>query len=161
MKKLICGVYKITNPISQIYIGSSTDVERRFHQYKTLQTKKQPKINKSLIDFLPENHTYEVLIECDSRKLLEMERYYILLFASMDNGLNMKMPSEWNNHIETEEPEEQLDYFIHATKNLSQIKTTSLLSAAQMTGQSYEAMRYLKFPFELNQWKFTKINKAI
>jgi hypothetical protein len=37
----ICGIYKIDNPIGQIYIGQSIDCFKRKNQYEKIACKKQ------------------------------------------------------------------------------------------------------------------------
>lgn len=83
------GIYKITNPNGKIYIGQTIDFERRIKHYKLLKCKEQPRIHRSLIKYGVENHTFELLQECDKNNLTILERYYQELYRSTGkNGLN-------------------------------------------------------------------------
>ena len=92
--KIICGIYKITNPKNQVYIGKSTDIKRRFKDYR--YSKLQGKINKSLTNFGIKNHKFEIIHQCDSNQLSKLEQYYINLYQSTDinNGLNINNVAE-------------------------------------------------------------------
>lgn len=89
IKKTI-GIYKITTPIGEIYIGQSTDVERRFSEYRTLQCKTQKQLYYSLLKYGVESHKFEILIQCPESKLDELEQFYIRKFDSYksEKGLN-------------------------------------------------------------------------
>jgi group I intron endonuclease len=82
------GIYKITSPTNRVYIGQSVKIEDRIKSYKNLKCKEQPKIYKSLLKYGFENHKIEILIECDTNKLNELERYYQEIYDSIENGLN-------------------------------------------------------------------------
>ena len=70
------GIYKITNPKNEIYIGCTTDWGRRINEYKKLKVKGQPKIFSSLIEFGPINHIFEFIEECLVEQLYEREIYF-------------------------------------------------------------------------------------
>ena len=59
------GIYKITNPSNNIYIGQSINIEKRWNDYKSLNCKKQPRIYNSLLKYGVENHKFEVLLDFD------------------------------------------------------------------------------------------------
>jgi group I intron endonuclease len=83
------GIYKITSPNGKIYIGQTIDFERRIKHYKLLKCKEQPRIHRSLIKYGVENHTFELVQECDKNNLTILERYYQELYKSTGkNGLN-------------------------------------------------------------------------
>lgn len=87
------GIYKITNPLGRIYVGSSINIERRFKQYKYLRSGEQRKINNSILKYGYENHTFEVLCQCSKEILLEKEAYYCLLLDVLHrNNLNLVIP---------------------------------------------------------------------
>jgi group I intron endonuclease len=89
------GVYKITNPLGRIYVGSSINIERRFRQYKYLRSGEQRKINNSISKYGYENHVFEVLCQCDEEMLLEKEAYYCLLFDVLHrDNLNLVIPKK-------------------------------------------------------------------
>lgn len=84
------GIYKITAPDKKVYIGKSKDIFTRWKSYSNLQCKDQPRIYNSLLEFGVENHKFEIITECDEKDLLDMERYYQILFNcdNKDSGLN-------------------------------------------------------------------------
>jgi len=89
------GVYKITSPSGKIYIGSSIDINKRWVSYKTLNCYSQRKLYNSLKKHGVENHTFEILTECDIDNLLEFESYYGNLYNVLgDGGLNCKLPNK-------------------------------------------------------------------
>lgn len=89
------GIYKITNPKGKVYIGSSSDIKRRFRQYKSKQAKKHPKLYNSFIKYGIENHIFEILEECKVSFLLEREFYYAQLYNVLGKtGLNCSIPKK-------------------------------------------------------------------
>ncbi len=87
------GIYKITSPSGKIYVGQSVDIERRFRVYRNPKSiKQQMAINRSILKYGADNHTFEVLEECDISMLNERERHYQDLFDCIGkNGLNCKL----------------------------------------------------------------------
>lgn len=55
------GIYKITNPINQVYIGATKNFRRRFANYKCFGCKTSRKIYQSLLQYGFENHTMELV----------------------------------------------------------------------------------------------------
>lgn len=88
------GIYKITSPSGKIYIGSSTDLNKRQYHYKNLRCKQQRKLYNSLLKYGFENHTFEILEECSIEMLFMLERvwgdFYNVL--DYDKGLNLQLP---------------------------------------------------------------------
>tara|TARA_B110001452_G_C15051819_1_gene367305 strand:+ start:91 stop:720 length:630 start_codon:yes stop_codon:yes gene_type:complete len=74
------GIYKITSPSGKIYIGQSINIEKRKKTYKYFDTNCiGPKISNSIKKYGWENHTHEVLEECEKDKLYEKENYWKVL----------------------------------------------------------------------------------
>lgn len=71
------GIYCIINPSNKIYIGSSTNIERRFKQYKSLFCKRQKAIYASLIKYGVDAHIFQIHLECTKEDLLYFEQLYI------------------------------------------------------------------------------------
>jgi len=82
------GIYKIINPIGEIYIGASKHLERRFKDYKKNNYKAQRKIFESISKYGVENHIFTVIEECDIPDLNKRERYWQEHYDSVENGLN-------------------------------------------------------------------------
>ena len=88
----ICGIYKITSPSNKIYIGSSSNIKKRWNSYFYLKCKPQPKLYNSLKKYGSENHTYEIIEECEFEALYERERYYQELYDCLGvNSLNCNL----------------------------------------------------------------------
>ena len=85
------GIYKITNPKGEIYIGCTINWDRRLYEYKNLKVKGQSKIYHSLLEFGWSNHKFEIIEECIIDKLYEREIFYIIKFDSVENGLNLRL----------------------------------------------------------------------
>lgn len=86
------GIYKITSPKNSVYIGQSINIENRFKVYKKLHCKGQKKLYCSFLKYGVENHSFEIVKQCDLEELMELEKYYINFFNSFNSelGLNLK-----------------------------------------------------------------------
>lgn len=69
------GVYKITNPKGEIYIGQSLNIENRMIQHK--QNSSNVRLRESIKKYGFGNHEIEILVECEASELKIKERYYI------------------------------------------------------------------------------------
>ena len=87
------GIYKITNPSGKTYVGQSKNIERRWGEYNKLRRcKNQVKLYYSLLKYLPINHIFEIIEECNIEQLDEREIYWGLQYDVLsDNGLNLKL----------------------------------------------------------------------
>jgi group I intron endonuclease len=85
------GIYKITSPNHQVYIGCTIDWDRRLKEYMNLRVKGSSKIYDSLIYHGFVNHTFEFIESCDVEQLYEKEIYWIKHFNSVEDGLNIRM----------------------------------------------------------------------
>jgi group I intron endonuclease len=89
------GIYKITNPLGQVYIGQSINIEKRFMAYKKLRCRKQPRIYNSLKRFGVKNHRFEIVTKCELWQLDKFERYFQQMFnCTGENGLNCKLTKD-------------------------------------------------------------------
>jgi group I intron endonuclease len=84
------GIYKIVNPIGQIYVGQATSIDRRWRDYSCFKCKSQTKLYRSIGTYGWINHSKEVLEECRADQLDERERYWQIHFNSIREGLNSK-----------------------------------------------------------------------
>ena len=91
------GIYKITNPKGQAYIGLSKNIEKRFQSHKKLQFKGNVKLRESLVEHGGDSHLFEVIEEVNistlgrsqANNLLQIrERYWINHFKTFGDGLN-------------------------------------------------------------------------
>lgn len=82
-------VYKIENPLGQIYIGQTANYKYRVKQYKNLTNSSQ-KVKQSFLKYGFENHIFTILKVCNNKdELYENESYYIRKYNTINNGLNM------------------------------------------------------------------------
>ena len=70
------GIYCITSPSNKVYIGASTNIEKRFKHYKGCHCISQNKLYNSLKKYGWENHKKDILEECKVSQLLERETYW-------------------------------------------------------------------------------------
>jgi len=85
------GIYKIINPEGKIYIGCSTNLDKRKTTYSYMDCKSQPKLYESLNNFGWENHIWKVIEECSKEQLFDLEKYYINKYNSYNEGLNSNL----------------------------------------------------------------------
>jgi group I intron endonuclease len=86
------GIYKIISPSGKIYIGQSTNLEKRIINYRKMKCHKQHKIYYSIKKYGWEQHKFEVIEECEVEKLNEREIYWGLHYDVLgENGLNLKI----------------------------------------------------------------------
>jgi group I intron endonuclease len=83
------GIYKIESPSGKVYIGKSINIENRHSHYKRGHSKEQPFLHHSLQKYGWDNHKISILEECEIEVLDEREKYYIKLYNSVENGLNL------------------------------------------------------------------------
>lgn len=83
-------IYKITSPSGRIYIGQSKNIEKRLSYYSGLQCVEQRKIYASLVKYVWEKHTFEILEICSYSDIDEREKYWISYYnSSSDANLNI------------------------------------------------------------------------
>jgi hypothetical protein len=71
------GIYKITNPYGQAYIGQSVDLKKRLMTYMGVKlVYNQPKIYESLKQHGSKSHQYDILERCDCAELDVKEAEY-------------------------------------------------------------------------------------
>lgn len=91
MKKI--GIYKITSPTGGIYIGQSSNIEKRKKDYIKLNCKQQIKVYNSLKKYGFDTHTFDIIEECSIEQLNNREKFWIVKFNSfVDNnvkGMNL------------------------------------------------------------------------
>lgn len=82
-------IYKITSPNNKIYIGQSTNWQKRYSYYKNLKCKNQPKLYNTFLKYGLENFKFEILETNILQCFLNLyEQCYICLFDSYNSGLN-------------------------------------------------------------------------
>ena len=130
------GIYKITSPTKKVYIGQSTDIEKRFTDYKWLQCKNQPRLYRSLKKHGVDNHKFEIICKCSIEELNEMERFYQDAFcATNENGLNCVLTK--TNERRREVSDETRAKLRKASSNISE-ETREKIRAANI-GKKHSA----------------------
>ena len=86
-------IYKITNPSGRIYIGQTTDIDKRKREYRSLSCKRQPAIYNSLCKYGFEKHLFEIIETIEEElhlyNILNLkEECWIKEYNSHHNGLN-------------------------------------------------------------------------
>ena len=88
----ICGVYKITNTITNdFYIGSSKDVKRRWAAHKCKYTWKRLPSNplyKDMQKYGVDKFAFEIIEEVEPEQLKEMEQQFIEKLQPTYNQIN-------------------------------------------------------------------------
>ena len=82
------GIYKITNPIGESYIGQAIDIEKRWKAHRMECNWNYWKLYDSFREHGVDKHTFEVQKECLREELNRLERYYQEEFDTVENGLN-------------------------------------------------------------------------
>jgi len=97
------GIYKITNPIGEVYIGQSINIPSRWSGYRKSKAPKQPKLRNSFLLYGIENHIFEVICECNQCELNAIEIYYIDYYNCFIAGLNSKAERNIKPRIKSKE----------------------------------------------------------
>ena len=87
MENNIRGIYSITNPIGEKYIGSSTCIKKRWYHHK-FGNGTSPKLNESKQKYGIGNHIFEIITECHPIVLIAYEAFYQREFNTVEKGLN-------------------------------------------------------------------------
>jgi group I intron endonuclease len=124
------GIYKITSPTGKIYIGQSIDINRRKLEHKYSPTK--GKLKNSFQSHGFENHTFEILEECEIEKLNELERFYQDQFDVLgENGLNHTLTKTTDKKmVHSEETKEKLRIFNTGKKHSDETKKKCSLKSS-------------------------------
>lgn len=86
------GIYKYQNKLNgKIYIGQSTDIERRYQQH-LWDAEKRPEqgtgVDLAINKYGINNFTFEIIEQCNPEQLDERERFWIEYFNSYAEGYN-------------------------------------------------------------------------
>ena len=87
------GVYKITNPKGEVYVGSTINIAQRKSRYKKGYCRGQIKVYRSILKYGWDNHLFEILEICSREELRKKEYEYGTLYNVLgENGLNLVLP---------------------------------------------------------------------
>ena len=122
-------IYKITNQLNnKCNIGQTTNIYKRFINYKCLNCKRQPKLYNALKKYGWDNFNKEIIAEATTKcQLDELEIYYIKFYDSINNGYNCSPGGSFGKHSLESKAKMSL---AHKGKHLSE-KTKKKLSDSQ------------------------------
>lgn len=89
--KLI-GIYKITSPSGKIYIGQSIDILSRWESHRRTMSNGKTYLVNSFKKYGFDNHTFEIILQCDREELDKLEKFYIDVYNTFNtkHGLNLQ-----------------------------------------------------------------------
>lgn len=86
-------VYKITSPTNRIYIGSTSNIKKRWGDYRCEDCKSQRKLYNSFKKYGVNNHKFEIIWEGTIDDMLQQELILGMKFNVLNiNNLNCKLP---------------------------------------------------------------------
>jgi len=132
------GIYKITNPKGKVYIGQSINIEKRWKYYSSQYHNKSDKQNKLFNSFKKygvNNHTFEILEECNINQLNEREIYWGNHFNCIDPDVGLNLRELGKQGIWTEEAKQKLSQ-IHIGKHKHTEESKAKISA-KLKGTKY------------------------
>lgn len=88
------AIYKITNPLGEIYIGGSSNVFNRYGQYSSNSFNGQRKLLNSFLQYGKSSHIFEVIEYCEKEELHRKERYWSLHYDVIEKGLNLDITGD-------------------------------------------------------------------
>ena len=144
---MMVGVYKIESPSGRIYIGQSTDIDKRFRYYKKLRCKTQPKLYRSLMKYGAESHSFEVIWLCNQYELNYFERKFQLKYDSVESGLNLRLTKD----------DERSGYMSEETKLKMKISNSNNIPPSRK-GKKHTIESKIKM--SLAQKKINKISRS-
>jgi group I intron endonuclease len=94
-------IYKITNPLGKIYVGSTTNIKDRIYRYKTNRVKSQIRIYRSIKKYGWDNHIFEIIHECSPEDRFYFENKYGIEYNVLSKklGLNCALPKVDNKSL--------------------------------------------------------------
>lgn len=140
------GIYKITSPTGNVYIGQSWNIEKRFYDYHKCLAANQPALNNSFNKYGIESHSFEVIhelpIDAEQEVLNRYEQLY--MDAHRDCGialLNVKEGGSNGKHAESTKKkiQESLKGRRFSTKH--QEKITKAITGKPKSDQHRQSLR--------------------
>lgn len=91
-------VYMITSPTNRVYVGSSSNIEKRFSNYKCYDCKYQRKLYNSLKKYTWQLHKFEIVWSGPIEEMLKYETLIGFGFNVLEpENLNCKLPKIGEN----------------------------------------------------------------
>ena len=94
------GIYSITNKVTgAVYIGQSTDIQRRWMEHKTPKAKGNDLLHGDMQKYGKENFELIVLEECEPEELNKRELFYIKRDEPFYNTVGKEVSEETKKNI--------------------------------------------------------------
>jgi len=91
-------IYKITSPTGKMYIGKTVNITNRMSDYRCSNLPPNTLINRSILKYGVDAHTFEIIDEPLLDNLAQAEMFYINLFqsyrANNPRGMNLTLGGE-------------------------------------------------------------------
>lgn len=96
------GIYKITSPENEIYVGQSINIDKRIKQHKKGSCSNK-KLTESIKKYGWENHKVEIIVECDPEELNSKESEWIKFYKENYTVFNQPQgqPNYYGENVET------------------------------------------------------------
>lgn len=135
------GIYKITNMINEkIYIGQSTDIERRWKTHRAKQNSKyctqyNSPLYRAIRKYGIENFRFEIIEECLPELLNEREIYWISYFDSVNQKIGYNLTRGGYNGTSSILQESQVKEIINLLLNTKKTQTeiANIFNVSQRT----------------------------
>jgi group I intron endonuclease len=145
-----CGIYIIKNTInSKVYIGSSKNIKSRLYDHKSLlkrDSHSSTHLQNSYNKYGLESFTFERLEWCEQEQLFERERWWILLFNSIERkyGYNLSLPEGNGGYSHSQETKDKIS---KSRKEYIKENPNSLNHLNQVRGTNIRVVN-----FKTKQW---------
>lgn len=170
----LTGIYKITSPDFEIYIGQSIDILKRRHYYSMGRCRTQRKLKESILKHGWHEHKFEILEFCESIELNDLEKHYVNLYQSFNSvhGLNLtsggssntKVSDVTRSRMRDSHKGEKAFYFgrplpAATIEKAASLKRGKKLSAFQLSALLASTKGRIKTVEEINKLRASKIGK--
>lgn len=103
-----CGIYLITSPTGDMYVGQSIDIYGRWKDYMCLSCKEQKKLYNSLKKYGSENHKKEIIHYCERAELNKAEIHFIYFYNTFNTPHGMNLTSGGDSFEMSEESKKKM-----------------------------------------------------
>lgn len=157
------GVYKITNLVNnKIYVGSSTNLSRRFacyYSFMFIDRRKSSLICRAMLKYGYSNFRLEILEYCPVENILEREQYYLDLLKPEYNILTTAGSSLGYKH--TEEAISKFKLRRHTEETLVKLRAKIFSEETRVKISTAKGSKVLVFDSLTNiETEYASIRKA-
>ena len=139
------GVYKFTSPSGKVYIGQSSNFNRRKTEHKYASKNKINKLYSSFNKYGMDNHKFEILfLSNDAYEKNRMEQFYINFYNTIESGLNLVDVSKgirsFTGKKHTEEEVKRIKERMKGFKPIKAIEKISKKVYCEITNKTYNSL---------------------